>query len=66
LVEEISTAPNAPCAERAAISIAPSTEAPPIAEALANPITPTSSVRLAPNRSANRPPSSSSPASASV
>ena len=66
LVEETSTAPNAPCTARAVMSIAPSTAAPPTADAAANPTTPISSVFRAPNRSARRPPSRSSPASASV
>jgi hypothetical protein len=50
LVDETSTAPNAPCTARAVMSIAPSTAAPPTADAAANPTTPISSVFRAPSR----------------
>jgi hypothetical protein len=53
------TAPKAPCAARAAISIVKPPAAPATAEAAANPVTPIKNVVLRPIRSAIRPPSSS-------
>ncbi len=60
------TAAKTPCSARAANSIAGVVAAPPIAEAVAKPISPMTKVRLRPTRSAIRPPSSSRPPKARV
>jgi len=66
LVEEIKMAPKAPWTARAKMSIIPSTDAPPIADAQAKPATPMNSVLRAPRRSASRPPGRRNPAMATV
>ncbi len=53
------TAPNAPCSARAATSIPNETAAPPMAEAIANPIKPVMKTHLRLNMSPSRPPTSS-------
>src|ERR1700730_4931855 len=53
-----SSAANTPCSARAAKSTSKLCAAPPIADATANPIAPPTNVRLRPNRSPSRPPSS--------
>ncbi len=52
-------APNAPCSARAVTSIPNETAAPPIAEAMANPIRPVMKTHLRLYMSPSRPPTSS-------
>ncbi len=63
--EGASRAPKDPWMARASTSIVKLTDAPPNAEAAANPTSPIRNVRRLPKRSDRRPPSNSSPPKAS-